>query len=412
MAQAHTTDAEIVDILRLVREHGSQRKAAEAAGVDGTVVKKRIVLAHERGLTADTIIKDPLSEAKLEIAKLKRENRELHRKEDTAASIRETIYGIASHDPKPPVWLTQHKKGSGTPGAPMTNWSDWHYGEVVRKGATSGTNEFNSEIAAERIQRLADRTIRLIKGFAFKEHGSSVEFPGIVVGLGGDMISGFIHEELEITNDRTPNQCINELTDLIAAALIQLANEFGSVFVPCVVGNHGRTSHKPRMKGHVFTSFEWNLYCNLKRFFKDDPRIHFQISEGADVYFECMGHRFLWTHGDRIGAGGGDGMIGAIGPIQRGIIKVKRAYAGIGKPVDTVVLGHYHQELWLPGGIVNPSLKGDDEYAEAKMRAEHGRPGQALWFVHQEQGITARLCVFVDDTKKPRKAKPFIMVPQ
>src|SRR6267154_4582073 len=234
MTKAHTTDAEIVDTLRLVREHGSQRAAADAAGVDHTVVRRRIILSRERGLTADTIIKDPLSEAKLEIAKLKRENRELHHKEDTAASIRETIYGIAAYDPKPPKWLTQHKKGSGTPGAPMMNCSDWHYGEVVRKGATSGTNEFNSEIAAERIRRLFDRAVRLTKGFAFKEAGKAVEFPGIVCGLGGDMISGFIHEELEITNDRTPNQCIEELTDLIAAALIQLANEFGSVFCPCV----------------------------------------------------------------------------------------------------------------------------------------------------------------------------------
>jgi transposase-like protein len=412
MAVNHTTDAEIVDVLRLVREHGSQRAAARAAGVDSTVVANRIRLAKERGLTADTIIRDPLASAKIEIATLKRSLRELQRKEDTAADIRRTIYQIAERDPQPPKWLTQHKKGSGTPGAPMTNWSDWHYGEVVRKGEVGGLNEYNSEIAAERIQKLADRTIRLVKGFAFKEAGKAVEFPGIVVGLGGDMISGFIHEELEITNDRTPNQCIDELTDLIAAALKQLANEFGTVFVPCVVGNHGRTHHKPRMKGRVFESFEWNLYCNLKRFFKDDSRIQFEISEGADIRFNCMGHWFLWTHGDALGAMGGDGMIGSIGPIQRGIIKTKRAYAGIGQPVDTVVLGHYHQELWLPGGIVNNSLKGDDEYARLKMRAEHSRPGQSLWFVHEEQGITARLQVNVDDPKKPRKRAPWVLVPR
>lgn len=412
MTTQHTTDAEVVDVLRLIREYGSQRKAAEMAGVDKSTIKRRFILAKSRGLTADSIIKDPLAQARLEIATLKRANRELQHKEDTAASIREVIYQISARDPAPPKWLTQHKKGSGTPGAPMLHCSDWHYGEVVRPGEVGGLNEFNSEIAAERIQRLFDRSIRLIKGFAFKEHGKAVTFPGIVCGLGGDMISGFIHEEITVTNDRTPNQCIDELTDLIAAGLLQLANEFGFVFIPAVVGNHGRTTHKPRMKGRVYTSFEWNLYCNLKRHFRNDPRIQFEIPEGTDVYFECMGHRFLWTHGDSIGSGGGDGMIGSIGPIQRGIIKTKRAYAGIGKPVDTVVIGHWHQELWLPGGIVNPSLKGDDEYARLKMRAEHGRPGQALWFVHPEQGITARMCVFVDDVKKPRKKAPFIMVPQ
>lgn len=410
MAGNYTTDAEIIEALRLVRQHGSLAKAGHAVGLHAETIRKRVVFAKQRGLTADSVIENEKDKLKLEVSRLKRALAEKTAAEDTAASIRTTIHDIAAFDPDPPKWLTEKHKGSGTPGTPMTNWSDWHYGEVVRPGQVDELNEFNSEIAAERIQRLADRTIRLIKGFAFKEAGKAVEFPGIVVGLGGDMISGFIHEELNATNDRTPNQCIDELTDLIAAALKQLAGEFGRVYVPCVVGNHGRTTHKPRMKNRVYTSFEWNLYCSLARYFKADPRVQFNIPEGTDAYFSVAGYNFLWTHGDSLGVKGGDGIIGAVGPIMRGMMKTGRAYSDVGKPIHHIAIGHWHQTLWLPMGNVNNSLKGDDEYARLALRASHSRPSQNLWFVHHEQGITARLEVFVDDVKRRAGKKPKLWI--
>jgi predicted phosphodiesterase len=178
---------------------------------------------------------------------------------------------------------------------------------------------------------------------------AKTEYPGIVVCLGGDMISGDIHEELFATNDRTPQQCINDLTDLISAAVERLADHFGKVFLPCVVGNHGRSSRKPRMKGRVFTSHEWNIYCNLERHFRRDPRVQFLIPGDTDAYFMVYGHRFLLTHGDSLGVKGGDGIIGAIGPIMRGSIKVRNSEVEIGKKVDTILMGHWHQTLWLPG---------------------------------------------------------------
>lgn len=413
MATQFTSDAEIVEALRLIRQNGGVMQASRASDIPESTLKRRRDLAKSRGLTADSVLENASDRLKLEVSRLKRELAGKQAVEDSAAAIRETIYEIAAYDPAPPKWLTQTKKGSGTPGTPMTNWSDWHYGEVVRSGEVGGLNEYNSSIAAERIQRLADRTIRLVKGFAFKEAGKAVEFPGIVVGLGGDMISGFIHEEIVATNDRTPNQCIDELTDLIAAALTQLAGEFGNVFVPCVVGNHGRTTHKPRMKQRVFTSFEWNLYCSLARYFKarNDDRVKFEIPEGSDCRFVVQGNAFLWTHGDSMGTRAGDAVTGALLPIMRGMMKVARSYAEIAKPVDHIVIGHWHQELWLPLGNVNNSLKGDDEYARLVMRAPHSRPSQNLWFVHEEQGITARLAVYVDNVKKARKKAPWIVVP-
>lgn len=405
------SDAELILRLKTLAKHkGATTKAAAELGIAPRALQGSAADARKRGLTAETVLRDPLAQAKLKVRDLEAQVKLLQKENDSAEKIRKEIWRLAEFSPEPPRWLTHKHKGSGHPGAPMTNWSDWHYGERVSLAETGGMNEYNSDIAAERIQRLADRTVRMVKGFAFKEHGKAVDFPGIVVGLGGDMISGDIHEELLATNDRTPNQCVNELTDLIAASFEQLLRDFPKIFVPCVVGNHGRTTRKPRMKGRVFTSWEWNLYMGLARYFKNNPNIHFAIPEESDCYFECMGTRFLWTHGDSLGVKGGDGIIGAIGPIMRGTLKTISAYDGIDRPVDCVVIGHWHQELWLPHCIVNNSLKGDDEFARLAMRAHHSRPSQNLWFVHPEQGITARMAVYVDDAVKPRTKPNFVSV--
>src|SRR5262249_43643226 len=102
------------------------------------------------------------------------------------------------------------------------------------------------------------------------------------------------------------------------------------------------------------------------------------------------------THGDLLGVKGGDGIIGALGPIMRGALKTSRSEAQIDREFDTLVIGHWHQYLTLPGLIVNNSLKGYDEFARLALRAPYSRPSQALWFSHPEHGITAHWQVYLD----------------
>jgi hypothetical protein len=406
MAAPHTTDAEIVATLRALADaKGSQRGAAKALGLDPNTIAKRVSLAARRGLSAEsTVVTD---EDRLRIA-LRRAQADLAgivKTNLTAEAIRAEIYNLASRTPEPPAWVNPKRSRLGTRGIPCTMWSDWHYGETVAAEELGGVNVFNMKVAAERIQRLTDTIIDLSYNHMGRaEHN----YPGIVVMLGGDMISGDIHEELLASNDRTPQQCINDLTDLIAAALERLADKFGRVFVPCVVGNHGRATRKPRMKGAVYTSHEWNIYCNLERHFRKDTRIQFLIPGEIDANFKVYGHRFLLTHGDRLGVKGGDGIIGSLGPIMRGTLKVARSEAQIGRDFDTIVMGHWHQYITLPGLIVNGALKGYDEYARLAMRAPYSRPSQALWFVHPEHGITAHWQVYLDSDRKAAEANEWV----
>lgn len=386
------TDRDLIEALRLIEQHGTVAKAAAAIGVPRSTLSGRKIEANARGLTAASKIpNDP----KAEIKALKKQIEDMAKEQDTARRIREEIYQLAQHRPERPEWLTRPSKG-GVRGTPMSIWSDWHYGEVVRKEEVGGVNEFNAKIAAARIARLVDTTVEL----SFEHMGKAkYSYPGAIVCLGGDMISGDIHDELRATNDRTPIQCVNDLTNLMGAALDRMAEKFGKLYIPCVVGNHGRATMKPRMKQIVHTSFEWNIYTNLEREFRRSKNIHFEISENTDVRFYSYSHRYLLTHGDRLGVKGGDGIIGALGPIMRGAMKVGRSAAQIGEDFDTVIMGHWHQYLTLPGLIVNNSLKGYDEFARNALRAPYSRPSQALWFNHPEHGITAHWQVYLDSQR-------------
>lgn len=402
-------EAELVASLAAVRVSKNQHAAAVSLGISVRALRERIREAEAKGLTADTPLLSEAGKLRLQVENLKRENRLLMREADTAERIRSDIYGLASMPVDPPTWLTgQHT--ADTPGVPMVIWSDWHWGERVSKAQTGGVNEFNRRIGRERVQSLVDITRHLAV-----ERMVNPDYPGIVVCLGGDFITGDIHEDLRETNEGTVQQCLLEVEGCLISALTAMADAFGKVFVPCVVGNHGRATIKPRAKNRVYTSYEWNLYCHLERFFKGDKRFLFQVPSEADAYFKVYNHRFLLTHGDSLGVKGGDGIIGAIGPIARGTVKVGRSEAQIGRDFDTLLMGHWH--TYVPRSdaihaIVNGSLIGYNEYARLMLRVPYSRPSQALWFVHPFYGITSQWPVWLDWERKSANSARWISFEQ
>jgi hypothetical protein len=352
----------------------------------------------ERLLDAEEVIR----KKNLELADNRRTISDLRREKDTAEAIREEIKKLAAHTISPPPWVSGKNVKNGERGAPLTIWSDFHYGEVIDPDQVGGVNEFSADIAKRRFHKLVNTTIDL----CFNHMGrANVSYPGITVCLGGDMIGGDIHEELARTNDRTPHQSVHDLSDLLGSGLEAMASKFGNVFVPCVVGNHGRSTHRPMMKNRVFTNYDWSIYTNLERDFRKDKRIQIMVPNEADAAFNMFGHRFLLTHGDSLGVKGGDGIIGSLGPIKRGLMKLHDSKSQIGQDFDTALICHWHQYLTLPGLIVNGSLKGYDEFSMLGLRAKYQRPIQALSFVHPEHGITAQWPVYLEKDFGHQNAK-------
>ena len=390
------TDAELIYRLHLRTELGASAAAAKL-GISQGQERTAIRAAKKRGLSTMTAEISEEDKLRTKVKALEGELASIKKENLSAQAIRQEIFNLAAETPEPPAWINETAP-SKFAGVPISFWSDWHWGERVFLDQVGGVNEFDRDIGKTRVQRLVQTTIDLCKN-----HMVNPEFPGIIVPLGGDMITGAIHDELKETNEVPIQFACLEVEEQLIAALTLMADEFSRVFVPCVVGNHARGTLKPRAKNRVFDSYEWNIYCHLERHFRDDPRIQFSIPSEADCHFAVYGHRFMLTHGDALGVKGGDGIIGSLGPIARGTLKVGRSEAQIGRDFDTLLIGHWHS--YIPRGeavpvIVNGALKGYDEYARLFLRARFALPSQALFFVHPKYGITAQWQMFLDSRKR------------
>lgn len=371
-------------------------QAARALGVSARTIQVHVWKIEGREEIAATL-EQQLRTARLYIKDL--EGRLL-----SDDMVRQQILKVANDNVEVPKWLAKPTKAvSDFAGVPTLFASDWHFGEVVRPAEIGGVNEYNMAIAKERARTFVTVAIDLLR-----RHLAGGKYPGVVFILGGDMLSGDIHEELSETNEVPTMPALLELVGVLGWCIRTLADEFGAVFAPCVTGNHGRTSRKPRAKRRNHTNFDWLLYQLLARYFESDKRVSFLIPEGPDAYFKIFGTRYLLTHGDQFR--GGDGMIGALGPIARGDKKKRARNVQTDKSFDVMLLGHWHQYIHMNRFIVNGTLKGYDEYADANnFDVEPAQ--QALWITHPEHGITFRMPVYVQRSKTGAKTE-WISVPK
>ena len=399
-----TDDARLIDAVNKTRNPDGTvniTKACEYMGERRSNVQARIwkIFGKNGGKTSPAqnptqaeVDARKLTALQAENADLKRRIKEAHLNSLDDDAVREILGGIVAAPASPPEWLIDEAPTKGAaPEVPVTIWSDWHCGENVSLSETNGVNEYDREIFIRRAKRLAERTIDLCKN-----HGPG-NYPGIVVNILGDMVSGGLHPELAKTDDEEVIPAVLTCRDTLITCLEAMIEAFGQVYCPCTSGNHGRQTAKPEFKRYVFKNFDWLIYQLLARHFKGRSEIVFDIPDSNEVYYRIYGRRYLAMHGDMMGVKGGDGIIGSIGPITRGEMKVGRQQSVMGRDYDVLLVGHWHQTLWLPRVIVNNTLKGWDEYAQKSLRAPPSVPSQSLWFEHPRLGKTMHREVFVED---------------
>jgi hypothetical protein len=393
-----------------LRRFETMQAAAEALGVPRTTLRdwcKNNMAQPEPEIEAATEIPADLRKItglQDENARLRAMLKEAHRASLDDDAIAQIIGGIVGEAASPPDWTIDTSKKNGRyPEVPVTIWSDWHAGEVVSITETNGVNEFNRDILERRVHRLVERTIDLLRN-----HGPG-NYPGIVVGLLGDMVSGGLHPELVKTDDEEVIPSVLTVRDLLIWAFDRLLEEFKEIYVPCTAGNHGRQTPKPEFKRYVYKSFDWLIYQLVARHYAGNPRIVFDIPDANEVFFKVFGRRYLAMHGDMMGVKGGDGIIGSLGPIVRGELKVGRQSSVIGRDYDTLIIGHWHQTLFLPRVHVNNTLKGFDEFAKNALRAPPSTPSQSLWLEHPKWGKTMQREVYLEDPNAEMEA-PWVSV--
>lgn len=378
--------------------------AAKKLGIHRDTISNRLAaIKNQYGLSPDWSLHDPKKarNPSLESADhivVRRLKDKLTSAESRAAAaernaikedaLREAIFNLAAKPLEPKSW--KPSKGdnlSGRREAMVLLISDVHMGEFIDFDQMGGRNSFDKIICAKRLQRLFQSVVKM-----GTTHWSGPP-PGVLyVVLGGDLISGEIHEELSKSNDLLAIPAVRELATHLISGLELLLKSFDcEIRVVSVPGNHGRTTRKPEAKNFVLTSYDTLVAWLIESWFvgRGEKRITFSAPASGDALINICGWNFLFTHGDRIGSRGGAGMIGPVATIARGMQRLIQDYASDQTVIDYIMIGHFHTPVELEQGFTNGSLSGPSEYSRSGRMRNHPAC-QWLISVHPDHGVARR----------------------
>lgn len=275
-------------------------------------------------------------------------------------------------------------------GMPVMMLSDYHVEERIDPSTVSGLNEYTPQIAQRRLEYL-------FEGFAWhvEMYAKSWDVTDACLWLGGDIITGYIHEELMESNWLSPVEASLLAQQLITDSieyLLRRCSFLERLYVPCSIGNHGRTTHKRRISTGAKNSFEWLMYNTLKQRFASDDRVTFDVSGGDLLYADLYGRMVRFHHGDDIGYQGGIG--GLTIPLRK-----KCDAWDTSRKADLTVIGHWHTFSDYGYCVGNGSVIGHGPYS-IKVGARFELPRQACFIICEQRGKTAVSPVYCDPERK------------
>lgn len=261
--------------------------------------------------------------------------------------------------------------------------SDWHVEETVDSKTVNGLNEFSLEIAEKRIAKFFQSIIRLVE---IERNGTVID--NLVLALLGDMMTGYIHEELQESNGLSPTQTILWLRKRIVAGIQLLKQQggFKRIIIPCCYGNHGRTTKKTRHSTGAANSYEWMMYHILSDLV---PEAEWVIADGYHLNLEVYGKTIRFHHGDNVMYNGGIGGI---------TIPMEKAIAAWNKGIERTPYmdchGHHHVSMQNPRFISNGSLIGYGAFSLA-IKAGYEPPQQTFFLLDSKRGRTGTFPIFL-----------------
>ena len=313
------------------------------------------------------------------------------------AALREQIDTMRAIDSDaPPPSVQPRERAYGLREATMLALaSDWHLEEYVDPAKIGGVNAFDLAIAESSARRYFDALVWL-----YDHHSTHFAIRDLVLWLGGDIISGYIHEELVETNTLAPLPAVRFARELIGAGIRMLLAEtnLARIVIPCSYGNHGRTTIKSRISSGAENSYETHLYHSLAADFADEPRVVFSIARGPLLYLDVYGMTIRFTHGDAVKYGGGVGGIS---------IPINKAIAGwdTTRRAHLTCMGHWHQYMHGQRALVNGSLVGHSPFGDwIKCQYEPAR--QAFTLIDSRRGPCMSTPIWVRDDHATHRLRP------
>lgn len=271
-------------------------------------------------------------------------------------------------------------------GTALAMASDWHIEEEIRPEQVSNSNRYNLEISRRRMERFFESVL-----WAIESQRNTFVIRDLILWLGGDLITNYLHEDNVLTNLLAPPEALAYAQASISDGIRFLLKDKGleRIVIPCNDGNHGRMSKRMGSSSRTMMSLEIMLYRMLAREFKDEPRVQFLIAEGEHLYYEVYGRTIRFVHGDSIKYSAG------VGGITIPIMKAINAWNTM-RYADLTCMGHWHQRLVLPDLMVNGSLIGYGPFSMT-IRARFEPPSQNFSILEPKRFRSVDLPLWVSE---------------
>lgn len=244
--------------------------------------------------------------------------------------------------------------------------SDWHSTEVVRADVTRGINAFDMDTLARRVWALQKKTRAWLR-----DARRRWDIERLIVCILGDQYSGVIHD-LQETNECDMGFGLVWTGSLTGQMIGALAQDV-PVEVHEVPGNHGRFTHKPKLKVPR-ESADWLIgafaHAQLGGLIRD-KRVVWNRHNGWFDDFVVYGRRYVIAHGDQVRGSLGIPYYG----IRRLISSIREQQAMLddrerarGETLESVsvyqvLIGHFHRPALVGDMVMNGTVKGVDEFS-------------------------------------------------
>lgn len=251
----------------------------------------------------------------------------------------------------------------------LVSMNDIHYGASYE----NHWGIYNSMVFEKQLQYYLDRVLEIQKTHKSKR---------CIVWANGDLISGFIHKSIQVSNKENCIQQVMGVAELLSCFLAKLSEHFEYVGFTSVAGNHSRLekADDASINERLDDLVEWYLVARLQDFGN--------VTVGASAKIDSTMF-ILNVHGLNY--------IGVHGDYDTSTDKIQSLRAFAGRPVYAILMGHmHHNKTDSVSGIktfMAGSFLGMDEYAIS--RRLYGKPEQ-LVLVCDQYGVRCQYDISLD----------------
>jgi len=270
---------------------------------------------------------------------------------------------------------------SETPVIAVMQIADAHMGAVQQPNEIEGFGEFNPQICHD---RQMDFALRFCKWADRKRLSYPIDECSVLVT--GDLISGDIHQELQVTNAFPVTVQVVEAAKVLAEQMALLAQNFSSVKVHFIgADNHGRLTRKPQAKQEGLNNLNYLVGVLAQSYLSLHKNVEFNIYPQHEKVVHVGNRNYLIAHGHGMRAWMGipwyasERKVGKEAQARMQLImdqKLQMHEIGFHK----FVFSHFHTPVDTTMYSCCGSVQGTDAYDHVAGR--YATPSQAAWLVH------------------------------